>query len=149
MSIWIIFFLLIWRFIMTISEGQIFYFTNLKTIIEKHAYILSIARCFFIILDSWVFGNGSRFYFYYWFWLVFTYIIFHNPTFYCIYILSYGYNVLSYNALLLIESFSHQRHLCRMGYWNQWQTRCRKATNFGWVTFGWASCNIDTFVPLV
>ena len=25
---------------------------------------------------------------------------------------------------------------------NQWQIRGRKAPNFGWDTFGWASCNL-------
>ena len=25
---------------------------------------------------------------------------------------------------------------------DQWQIRGRKAPNFGWVTFGWASCNL-------
>ena len=35
-------------------------------------------------------------------------------------------------------------HSCRMGYRNQWQIRGRKAPSFGWATF-----NIDTFVPYV
>ena len=34
-------------------------------------------------------------------------------------------------------------------YRNQWEIRGRKAPNFDWTTFGWASCNIDTFVPNV
>ena len=31
----------------------------------------------------------------------------------------------------------------------QWQTWGRKASRFDWATFGWVSCIIDTFVPLV
>ena len=31
-------------------------------------------------------------------------------------------------------------HSCRMGDRNQWQIRGRKVPNFGWATFGWASC---------
>ena len=31
----------------------------------------------------------------------------------------------------------------------QWQIRGRKAPNFGWATFGWASCFYDSYAPFV
>ena len=31
----------------------------------------------------------------------------------------------------------------------QWQIWDLKASNFGWATSGWASCNIDCIVPYV
>ena len=40
-------------------------------------------------------------------------------------------------------------HSCQIVYRNQWQIRGQKAPSFGWATFRWASCNIDTFVPYV
>ena len=37
----------------------------------------------------------------------------------------------------------------RMGYRNQWQILGRKVPNFGWATFGRASCFFDSCAPLV
>ena len=39
--------------------------------------------------------------------------------------------------------------LALVGIIQQRQTWGRKVPNFGWATFGWVSCNIDTFVTFV